>query len=161
MAGINPYELESMTDVSPSLDPGRRAILTAAARRILPSDDGPGAAETGVAAYVDRALGEAGLRHLLPLMEQGLDLLDELAREDDCKGFASLPEEQQDRILRRLEELEGPLPRTFLRRLVFLCLEGFLSDPGRGGNRDGLGWRLIEFPSGGPTGEPPKGSRLP
>jgi hypothetical protein len=32
-----------------------------------------------------------------------------------------------------------------MRRLVSLAINGFLSDPKYGGNRDGSGWRYIGF----------------
>lgn len=129
----------------PALDPTRRQTLAAVARRILPSDDGVGAAETGVAEYIEKTLREEAQRADRPLIEAGLDLLDSLARERCGQAFAETSPRQQDEILTHLEQLEQPVPRTFLRRLVHLALEGFLCHPRRGGNRDGLGWRSIGY----------------
>ncbi len=46
--------------------------LAAAAGRILPSEGGPGAAETRVAEYVAQALEHRFLKPLLPIVERGL-----------------------------------------------------------------------------------------
>ena len=123
-----------------------RDTLAAAAARILPSDDGPGAAETGVAEYVERALGEERLAGWAPLFEHGLGRLDGIARERFAQGFAACPPEEQDATLRALQELPEPPLRQFFSRLVTLCLEGFLGDPACGGNRDGLGWVWAGLP---------------
>jgi gluconate 2-dehydrogenase gamma chain len=143
-----------------SLSRARRRTLAAAAERILPADDGPGAAAAGVAAYVESALHEEALQPVRPLLEHGLDLLDALAREHHAAGFAACGPAAQDDVLRRLEGLEGRAetwPRAFLRRLVLLSLEGFLCDPARGGNRDGLGWQSVGFDPAEPASGPAPG----
>lgn len=123
----------------PELTDLQRHTLAAAAGRILPSDDGPGAAETGVAESIAAALGEERLQGWLPYFVYGLDRLDELAREDLGTGFAAAGPEQQDEILRRLQALpERPL-RPFFAQLIRLCVEGFAG-------RDGLGWRYLGYP---------------
>jgi gluconate 2-dehydrogenase gamma chain len=113
--------------------------LAAAAERILPSDDGPGAAETGVAAYVAAALGEERLQGWLPLFSHGLDRLDEIAREAFGVGFAEAAPDRRDEILRRLQGLPEPPLRHFFAQLVRLCVEGFVG-------KDGPGWRYVGYP---------------
>lgn len=117
----------------------QRRTLAAAAERILPSDDGPGAAETGVAGSVVAALGEERLRGWLPLFARGLDRLDEIAREAFEVGFAEAGPEQRDEVLRRLQEIPEPPLRHFFGQLVRLCVEGFVG-------QDGPGWRYMGYP---------------
>ena len=75
-----------------------RKILGAAAERILPSDDGPGAAETGATAYVERLLDTDHLRSWQPLFEDGLGRFEELAEELFALPFACCDADQRDEI---------------------------------------------------------------
>lgn len=136
----------------------RSRTLAAAARRILPSDDAVGAAETGVAEYIDKALRREVPAAERALVERGLDLLEASARERLGRSFADGSPDEQDDLLRRLEGLDEPWPRAFLRRLVLLALEGFLCDPRRGGNRNGLGWSFIGVRPRTPDAVPDTGS---
>lgn len=126
-----------------ALDLTRSRTLAAATGRILPSDDAPGAAEAGVAEYLERALVEELPALDRALVERGLDLLESSARDRLERSFSECSPEEQDDLLRGLETLDEPWPRLFLSRLVQLTLEGFLCDPRRGGNRNGLGWDWI------------------
>lgn len=130
----------------PTLTDLQRRTLAAAAERILPSDDGPGAVETGAAEYVAAALGEERLRGWLPLFALGLDRIEEIARETLGAGFAEVGPEARDEVLRRLQSLPDPPLRHFFGQLVRLCLEGFAGPPRAGGNRDGLGWLYVGYP---------------
>lgn len=121
----------------------RSRTLAAAVRRILPSDDAVGAAETGVAEYIEKILQREVPAPERALVERGLDLLETSARERLGRSFCDVSPDEQDDLLRHLEELDERWPRAFLRRLVLLSLEGFLCDPRRGGNRNGLGWSFI------------------
>ncbi|HYS07789.1 MAG TPA: gluconate 2-dehydrogenase subunit 3 family protein [Myxococcales bacterium] len=124
------------------------AVLEAAACRILPSDDGPGAREAKVGRFIERQLaGElSGLR---PAFEQLARLLDLHARRVFHVPFAALTQPDQDAVLGQLSR--GALPaRGFpqaelFRALHTLTLEGFLSDPAHGGNDGEIGWRAIGF----------------
>jgi len=122
-----------------------RHTLVAALDRILPSDDGPGATEAGVAEYVEQALRERRHRALEPLVTSGLERLRALARELHGHDFADCTPAQRDDVLRQLQRLPERAPRLFLSRLVQLGLEGFLCDPVHGGNRDGAGWRAVGY----------------
>jgi len=130
---------------SGSLSAERRRTLAAASARILPSDDGPGAAETGVVDYIDGALRDRWHRHFVPLMERGLDFLEALARESHGTDFGACTPEQQDAVLHRAQRFPNNDARRFFQRLVELTLEGFLCDPVHGGNGDRLGWRFLGF----------------
>lgn len=117
----------------------QRRTLAAAAERILPSDDGPGAVEAGVAEYVAAALGEERLRGWLPLFSHGLDRLERIAREAFGAGFAEAGPEQRDEVLRRLQQIPEPPLQHFFGQLVRLCVEGFAG-------KDGPGWRYVGYP---------------
>jgi gluconate 2-dehydrogenase gamma chain len=128
------------------LTDAQRETLRAAAARILPSEDGPGAAEAGVAAYVAAALGEERLNGWLSFFVHGLGRIEAISRETLGKGFPEAAPEEQDEILRQLQAMPEPHLRHFFGQLVRLCIEGFLGDPRYGGNRDGLGWRYVGYP---------------
>jgi Gluconate 2-dehydrogenase subunit 3 len=123
----------------PDLTDLHRRTLAAAAGRILPSDDGPGAAETGAAEYVAAALGEERLRGWLPYFVRGLDRIEEISRETLGMGFAEAGPEQQDAVLRHLQALPEPPIRHFFAQLVRLCVEGFAGAPGPG-------WLYLGYP---------------
>ena len=118
------------------------AILDAAACRILPSDDGPGAREAQVGRFIQRQL-EGDLRDLRPAFDQLALLLDRLAQPG---GFVALPPAQKDAILARVAGAGG-VQEALFRGLHSLVLEGFLSDPIHGGNDREVGWRAIGFPT--------------
>jgi gluconate 2-dehydrogenase gamma chain len=66
------------------------------------------------------------------------------------KHFEFLPPEQQDEILKALEQDKVALP-SLSSKLFFDLLwrnteEGFFADPMYGGNRDKAGWKLLGFP---------------
>lgn len=149
------------------LSPEHRRVLEAVAERILPSIEltrgeiTAGAREAGVAPYVERAIaGRFALAPWRPLFEEGLDRLEAWSRESSGSGYADLPPEPQDALLRRLQERSDARGRACVDRLVVLCLEGFLCHPahpsGRGGNRGGAGWRAVGLPADGswPGGPP-------
>lgn len=123
----------------PDLTDLQRRTLAAAASRILPSDDGPGAAETGTADYVAAALGEERLQGWLPYFAFGLDRIEEIAREELGTAFCEAGPEQQDAVLRRLQASSLPPVHHFFGQLVRLCAEGFAGQPG-------LGWQYLGYP---------------
>ena len=120
----------------------RGRLLTAVVERLLPSDLGTGARETGAAKYVEQALEHSAYRRGV---EQCLNLLATMASEKDEAPFEELPPERQDVLLGALAEHAEPAVRNVFRTLVTLSLEGFLCRPERGGNRDGLGWRFMGY----------------
>lgn len=125
------------------------AVLEAAASRILPSDDGPGAKEAKVGRFIDRQLQE--LPAIRPAFEQLARFLDLWARKVFSKPFASLEARDQDVILGQLARGQIPVrgfpQEALFRGLHTLTLEGFLSDPVHGGNDGEIGWRSIGFPA--------------
>ena len=125
------------------LTAARSRTLAAVAQRVLPSDDGPGAAETGAAGCCERALQHPCFRGLRPHLERVLDGLDARAERLHGKEFAACAPGEQDEALRALESDPNPFLRFVFRWLVELSVEGFLCDPVHGGNRDFLGWAAV------------------
>jgi gluconate 2-dehydrogenase gamma chain len=125
--------------------------LDALVGRIVPGDaTDPGAREAGVVTYIDRALAgpyaDWGLAY-----REGLRLLDDHAAAKHGARFHELGETDQDAILAALEANEipgfgGNGSAEFFAMVWAHTIEGLLCDPAYGGNRDGVGWKLIGFP---------------
>jgi gluconate 2-dehydrogenase gamma chain len=125
--------------------------LDALVARIVPGDAAdPGAREAGVVTYIDRALAgpyaEWGLAY-----REGLRLLNAHALAKHGAKFHQLSETDQDAILTALEANEVPEfgangSAGFFALVWAHTIEGLLCDPAYGGNRDGVGWKLIGFP---------------
>src|SRR5262245_62965260 len=78
--------------------------LEAIVARLIPNDaNGPGALEAGAARYIDRALGDA-LASLREVYAAGLAALNAHASQTAGAAFAKLGPEQQDSVLRDLEQ---------------------------------------------------------
>lgn len=120
-----------------------RATLEAALARLLPSEDGPGAAESGVIDYIGNALEDRWHSDFVPLLTRGLDFFEHLAGQQTGKGFVDCTPEEQDQILLQVQRFPNNDARRFFQKLIELTLEGFLCDPRHGGNRENLGWRYI------------------
>ncbi|MFQ5872972.1 MAG: gluconate 2-dehydrogenase subunit 3 family protein [Dehalococcoidia bacterium] len=119
----------------------QRAAIEAATSRIIPADRDPGALEAGVVDYIEQTLATYG-KHAAQLYFDGLRELDELARSQfGAETFSSLQPEQQDRVLTILEERESP----FFSLLVEHTMEGFYGDPRHGGNKNRVGWTILDF----------------
>ncbi|MDO8213547.1 gluconate 2-dehydrogenase subunit 3 family protein [Conexibacter sp. CPCC 206217] len=135
------------------------ATVDALAGRILPGDEhDPGAREAGAVVYVDRALTGA-YANLRELYRRGCEELDAFAIERSDAPFAKLSETQQDELLTVLcDPLAAQRPQAATgdarqARLAYFfavvrehVIQGTFCDPVYGGNRDGLGWRLLGFP---------------
>jgi gluconate 2-dehydrogenase gamma chain len=122
--------------------------VEAAAARILPTTDTPGATEAGVVVYIDRALTEA-YTELAPLYREGCRALDRHARRRANSLFKALQPDAQDAILTEFEAGNAP---DFRRAALFFTtlrkhtMEGFLGEPAYGGNQGLVGWKLVGFP---------------
>jgi len=149
-------------------------FVEAALARLIPADElGPGAREAGVAAFIDGQLaggfgrlerGYALGPHLEGTPEQGLQFrllpaqayragigeTDRHCLDRFAKRFAELGPEEQDDVLRGLDEGRIVLPSVpaaeFFSLLWQNTQEGFFADPLYGGNRDKAGWKLVGFP---------------
>jgi len=83
-----------------NLAPALSATLAAAADRILPRTDTPGAADVGVPAFIDRLYGEFMTPAEQKLLTQGLQEIEAAARSAHGAGFSTLTAAQQDTVLR-------------------------------------------------------------
>jgi gluconate 2-dehydrogenase alpha chain len=134
-----------------ALNERNRRTVEAIFERLFPADDrGPGATEIGAAVYLDRALDGAYREHR-ETYRLGLDALDSASSSQFGKPFAASTAEQQDHLLKQLEDgsLPGvriPAQREFFELLRAHCIEGLFSDPIYGGNRDKLGWKTLGHP---------------
>jgi gluconate 2-dehydrogenase gamma chain len=120
-----------------------KATLEEALSRLLPSDDGPGAAEAGVIDYIENALQDPWNSDFVPLLTRGLDFFEHLAGQQAGKSFVECTPEEQDQILHQVQRFPNNDARKFFQKLIDLALEGFLCDPRHGGNRGTLGWRYV------------------
>ena len=121
--------------------------------RIIPSDETPGAREAGVVYFIDRALTTFAVDDQKTYRE-GLPGLQLRVRElfPSVEKFSSATPEQQDQILHSLDEQTGPARRhsrpggassSFFQAIRVHTIVGFLVEPDSGGNRDGVGWKVI------------------
>ena len=116
------------------------ADVEAICAQIIPSDATPGAREAGVVFFIDRALAT----FFSPVANDFRVQLNEfqaqaLARYPGSESFAALPCERQIEFLKTVEHTP-----VFL-RLRLLTVLGMFAMPSYGGNRDGVGWKLLGF----------------
>ena len=120
--------------------------------RIIPPDEFPGAWDVGVGNYLARQF-ERDLHSQVEAYQLWLEALEAEAMAVRGTGFAVLDAAAQDRLLSRMEKGEviavWPVnPATFFQTVVTHVMEGYYSDPGNGGNRDGVAWQMIGFSGG-------------
>jgi gluconate 2-dehydrogenase gamma chain len=127
------------------------AEIEAAASRIIPTDDTPGAREAGVIYFIDRALATFATDSRDDY-EKALPGLQAKTREmfPDTQKFSQATSDQQDAVLKALEG--QPIFELILTHTVM----GFLADPARGGNHGEVGWKLMGFDDS-PAFAPPFG----
>jgi gluconate 2-dehydrogenase gamma chain len=133
--------------------PEQAAEIDAIAARIIPTDGTPGAREAGVVYFIDRALTTFASDDQKTYKE-GLPELQARVRElfPAVERFSAATPEQQDEVLRSLDD-HAPVParpfrprpaaQSFFETLRQHTIAGFLIDPDTGGNRDGVGWKVI------------------
>jgi len=129
--------------------PPEQATLRAAVDRILPADDFPGAWEAGALEYLERQL-DGDLLEMREVVHGGLLGLDAEAVARLGVGFAALPPEDQDALLRDVERgvvrtAWSVAPGRFFELLARTTAEGFYADPAQGGNRDRVSWVMTGF----------------
>ncbi len=124
--------------------------LEAITDRIIPSDEnGPGAREARAVHYIDRSLASDNAASR-GNYATGLAALDDFARRLHGHPFHRLSAELQDNIL--LTVIEGQVPGFnpsgggFFNMVRNHTIEGTFSDPYYGGNRDFIGWDLLNYP---------------
>ena len=108
--------------------------LEAMLDHIVPSDDAPGARESGVIHYIDRQL-TGHFRDQQKLYRDGIAALG---------GFAGLDGGAQLEALQKLEKDKERKP--FFDAVVTHAMQGFYGSPRHGGNRDFASWRMLGIP---------------
>ena len=132
------------------LSPSEAIEFEAIAAQIIPSGDTPGATEAGVIWFMDTVLADNESAALVPLREGLLSLQADIRETYDAGSFASLENSRQIETLQQIENT------PFFDTLRFLTVAGMFCNPSQGGNRDGVGWKLIGFEGPLPT-QPPFG----
>lgn len=134
--------------------PEQAKEIDAITARIIPSDATPGAHEAGVVYFIDRALVTFATDNQ-DTYKKGLPEVQARAREifPNVSKFSDATPAQQDEILRSLDRDTAPAGRralgpgsgagSFFETLRMHTVVGFLIDPEAGGNRNGVGWKLI------------------
>lgn len=119
--------------------------------RIIPQDDFPNAWDAGVGNYLSRQLAH-DLQHQVENYRLGLETLEAESQAYSGKRFTELDAAIQDKLLSRIETGEVTIswpvnPADFFHMVIRHVMEGYYSDPGNGGNRDSVAWRMIGFES--------------
>ena len=125
-----------------------RKILAAIADRIFPRTETPGAVEIGALQYIELAL-VGDYAALASLYRKGLRAVERLAKASFGRAFCLLSEAQKDEVLLKFETGAVPgfkLAAEFFETVRCHVLEGLFCEPQYGGNRDMMGWRLVNFP---------------
>lgn len=131
-----------------SLSAEEADILAAIAERIFPTTETPGAVEIGAVNYIDIALA-GDYAPLRPLYSQGLRAVNRHSRAKFDKKYSELSAAQQDAVLSDFEAgaVEGfKSAAEFFETVRYHVLEGVFCEPQYGGNKEMIGWRLVNFP---------------
>ena len=135
--------------------PEQAVEIDAITARIIPTDETPGAHEAGVVYFIDRALATFAVDDQKTYTE-GLPALQARVRElfPMLDKFSSATPDQQDQVLHSFDDPSRSGSRSPRRRVAVASffdtlrahtVIGFLIDPdsASGGNRDGVGWKVI------------------
>lgn len=108
--------------------------FAAIADRIIPTTDTPGATEAGVIYFMDQSFGTFNAP-LLPMLRGGLKQLQ--SGISDGKRFSALSAGEQDALL------EANEATPFFGLIRMITFAGFFGLSEYGGNKDGVGWKLL------------------
>jgi gluconate 2-dehydrogenase gamma chain len=118
------------------------------AERIFPKTSTPGAVEIGAVNYIDIALA-GDYAPLLPRYRLGIRAVNRYARLKFGRTFRSLSDELKDAVLVAFEAgstSEYKSAAEFFDTVRCHVLEGIFCEPQYGGNKDMMGWRIVDFP---------------
>jgi gluconate 2-dehydrogenase gamma chain len=120
--------------------PAELADVAAIAEQIIPSDGTPGAREASVGHFIDRALASFLSRLAPTFRTQFAEFRAQChLRHPAVASFAALSSEQQIEFLKTVDRT------PFFESMRLLTVLGMFTSPQYGGNRDGLGWKLLGF----------------
>ncbi|THF87677.1 hypothetical protein E7T09_00035 [Deinococcus sp. KSM4-11] len=127
-----------------------RPTLTALVDCLIPADDFPSGWEAGVGSFLTSIFGRE-LRERRAEFGRGLDALDAEAQVRHGREFAGLTAAEQHALVTQLLDGDartdwGALTAAdYLQWVIRLCMQGYYGDPGNGGNRDGVAWRMLNY----------------
>jgi gluconate 2-dehydrogenase gamma chain len=132
--------------------PEQAVEIDAITARIIPSDETPGAREAGVVYFIDHALTTFAIDDQKSYRE-GLPALQSRVHElfPAVEKFSAATPDQQDQLLHTFDEKSeygrrfrlNSTAKPFFETIRVHTIVGFLIDPDSGGNRDGVGWKVI------------------
>jgi gluconate 2-dehydrogenase gamma chain len=135
------------------LTPEQAKEVEAISACIIPTDEQPGAREAGVVYFIDVAL-KTFASDSKPVYDKGIPEVNALTTKlyPGLTLFSAASAEQQEKILTAYtadqEHTRGRFRRSpdgadFFQTISFHTKFGFLVDPEGGGNRDYVGWKVI------------------
>src|SRR2546422_50912 len=130
------------------LTPVECETLGAIADRIFPKTDTPGAVEIGVLNYIDIALA-GDYAPFVPLSGKGFRPSERLRKENLADVFPIWRKGKRDAVLGDSERgwVRGlKKAAEFFETVRYHVLEGVFCEPQYGGNKEMIGWRLVNFP---------------
>ena len=112
----------------------------------------PGAKAAGVSSFIAYWMARKPFEATRRFLLRGLKIVDRQAIRRHKQRFDACPTAEREGILEAVSENkvgeDGFNAALFYQQLVELTLEGYLSHPKYGGNRDRAGWRFIGIPDG-------------
>jgi len=121
------------------LNPAQTRDFDAIASQIIPTDETPGAHEAGAVYFMDAALGGFFSAHREELLTGHSEFVAAFAKQFPGESFAQCSSERQIEFLKSVDST------PFFQNMRFLTVLGFLAHPKYGGNRDGVGWKVVGF----------------
>ncbi len=136
--------------VLPRLSPQQDEQMSAVFDVLFPSEqESPGARELDTLAYLHFVMLDPTYDSSdKELIQSGLERLQEESDKRFGKPFLTLRAEQRHLLFEHIQTLSWG--KRWMTRLLNVALEGMLADPLYGSNRDGAGWRWLEFQPGVP-----------
>ena len=121
------------------LDTDEARLVDALTAQIVPTDDTPGAREAGALYFIDRSLRTWASYRADDFRSSLRDFQAAYSAANPGTDFASASDEMQIAYLSTVDST------PFFASVRFLTLLGLFALPAYGGNRDGIGWKLIGF----------------
>jgi gluconate 2-dehydrogenase gamma chain len=118
----------------PALSAGQLADVSAAAERILPRTDTPGAIDVGVPAFISALYSGFMSDAERQMLTSGLSRVDAASRAAHGTTFASLTAGQQNTVLRGIAVAEEGQPQGFFRLLRSATILGYFTSEQVGKN---------------------------
>lgn len=121
------------------LNPAQAHDIEAVSAQIIPTDQDPGAREAGVVYFIDHSLEGFFAAHRTEFLADYTEFAAGVGKSNPGKRFADLPSDRQIQYLGTVETTR------FFQTMRFLTVVGFLASPRYGGNRNGIGWKVVGF----------------